>query len=99
MERDKMEKQSNVNHNFKYHAEIEYDNEDTYLSLTNAMGNTMRELLEDIGQRFNYYKHRNPKILQVIKYPSGKKIDITNKILNETNRIPNSTRMEQQVSK
>jgi hypothetical protein len=56
MERDKMKKQSNVNHDFKYHAEIEYDNEDTYLSLTNAMGNTIEELLIDIKRRFKYYR-------------------------------------------
>ena len=99
MERDKMKKQSNVNHDFKYHAEIEYDNEDTYLSLTNAMGNTIEELLIDIKRRFKYYRYRNPKIVRVIKDPNGINIDIANKIFNETNRISNSTRMEQKVSK
>lgn len=94
-----MKKQSNVNHDFKYHAEIEYDNEDTYLSLTNAMGNTIEELLIDIKRRFKYYRYRNPKIVRVIKDPNGINIDIANKIFNETNRIQDSTRMEQKVFK
>ena len=82
-----MKEQNIVNHNFKYHAELEYDNENTYLSLTNAMGNTIKELLKDIKERFNYYKDRNPKIVKVIELlPNNKSRDITNKILNETNR-------------
>ena len=87
MEKYKMKEQNIVNHNFKYHAELEYDNENTYLSLTNAMGNTIKELLKDIKERFNYYKDRNPKIVKVIELlPNNKSRDITNKILNETNR-------------
>ena len=87
MERYKMKRQKIVNHYFKYHAELEYDNENTYLSLTNAMGNTIKELLKDIEERFNYYKDRNPKIVKAIELlPNNKSRDITNKILNETNR-------------
>ena len=70
----------NVNHNFKYHAEIEYENENTYLSLTNAMGNTLHGFIIDIQKRFYYYKDRNPKLLSAIEAPNKKPKDITERI-------------------
>ena len=93
-----MEKQNNVNHDFIYHAEIRFETEGGF-NFTSALGSSYRELLEDINSRLKQYKNRQPKIVEAIKNPNGKNIDITNKILNETNRIQNSTRMEQQVFK
>ena len=98
MERDKMEKQSNVNHDFIYHAEIRFETERGF-NFTSALGSSYREFLEDIDSRLKQYKNRQPKIVKAIKDPNGKSVNITNKILNETNRVPNSTRVEQKVSK
>ena len=70
----------NVNHDFKYHAEIEYEHESTYLSLTNAKGNTLHGFIIDIQKRFYYYKDRNPKLLSAIETPNKNPKNITARI-------------------
>jgi len=80
-----MEKQNNVNHDFDYHAEIRFETERGF-NFTCAVGGSYKEFLEDIYSRLKQYKDRQPKIVKAIKAPNGKSVDITNKILNETNR-------------
>tara|TARA_R100001594_G_scaffold73796_3_gene108377 strand:+ start:896 stop:1147 length:252 start_codon:yes stop_codon:yes gene_type:complete len=69
-----------VNHDFKYHAEIEYEHENTYLSLTNAMGNTLHGFIIDIQKRFYYYKDRNPKLILALENPNENRKNITKRI-------------------
>lgn len=74
--------QLNVNHNFIYHAEIEYEHEKTYLSLTNAKGNKLKDFLDDIKYALNKYKGRNPKIILALYDPNNECINITPKIIS-----------------
>ena len=77
-----------VNHSFKYHAEIEYEHENTYLSLTNAMGNTLHGFIIDIQKRFYYYKDRNPKLVIALKNPNNNPKDITDSITYPIEQTP-----------
>ena len=70
----------NVPFDFKYHAEIQYETEFGF-SFCNANGNTMDELLWDIDDRFDQYKHRLPQLSLVLKNPNDKKVDITKTVL------------------
>ena len=78
----------NVNHDFKYHCEIQYETQDCF-GMTSAVGNDMKELLKDIKERFNYYKDRNPKIITAIYDPNKKNINITSKVLSIIKIQPN----------
>lgn len=79
-QRKDMEKPSNVNHDFMYHAEIEYEHEQTYLSLTNAKGEKLKDFLEDIKYALNKYKGRNPKVTLALYDPNNECVNITPKI-------------------
>ena len=71
-----------VPYNFKYHAEIMYETLKGF-NFCNANGNTVDELLWDIDDRLNYYKHREPKIVKVLENPNTKKVDITKQIIKK----------------
>lgn len=75
----------NVNHDFNYHAEIIYETEKGF-AFTNAMGNTMQELIDDINARFKQYENRQPQLSEVIFEPNNEKIDITSKIRTILNK-------------
>ena len=68
-----------VNHDFKYHAEIQYENEHGFM-MTKAVGNTIQEILEEIKLRLEQYKERSPEILEVLYEPNKECINITPKI-------------------
>ena len=76
---------ANVPHNYLYHAEIVYETKEGF-GLTNAMGNTMKELIDDINDRFLWYADRQPQLLEVLFEPNGEKIDITHKIRTILNK-------------
>ena len=71
----------NVPHNYRYHAEIKYETENGF-GYTNAMGNSINELIEGIGERLEYYKNREPYLQEVLYDPNGEKADVTYKIRN-----------------
>ena len=71
----------NTPYNFKYHAEIQYETESGFM-FCNANGNTIDEILWDIDDRLDKFQGRDPKVLVVLEDPNGKKIEITEKILN-----------------
>ena len=66
----------NVPHGFLFHAEIIYETENSF-AFTNAMGNTMQELLDGIKDRFKQYEDRQPQLSEVLFEPNGEKIDET----------------------
>jgi len=70
----------NVYHDLMYHAEIEYLSEDTYLSLTNAVGDTLHGFIIDIQKKFYYYKDRNPQLIVALKNPNKNPEEITPRI-------------------
>tara|TARA_R100000734_G_C3279275_1_gene73302 strand:- start:474 stop:707 length:234 start_codon:yes stop_codon:yes gene_type:complete len=74
-----------VDHDYKLHAEIRYETLSCF-GMTSAVGNTYQELLIDIKSRLDYYKDRDPEILNVYYDPNGEKIDITQKILTMIRR-------------
>lgn len=76
---------ANVPHSFLYHAEIIYETEESF-AFTNAMGNTMQELIDDINSRFKQYADRQPQLSEVLFEPNGEKIDITHKIRTILNK-------------
>jgi len=76
----------NVPHNFRYHAEIKYETENGF-GYTNAMGNSINELMEGISERLKYYKDREPFLEEVLYDPNGEKADITYKIRNLLKRF------------
>tara|TARA_R100000995_G_C3481620_1_gene124268 strand:+ start:752 stop:1000 length:249 start_codon:yes stop_codon:yes gene_type:complete len=69
-----------VPHNFKYHAEIQYEGE-TAMMFTCAVGNTISELFKDIDIEMKHYQHRFPEIVEVIKNPNTWNTDCTGFIL------------------
>lgn len=71
-----------IPYNFKYHAEIMYETLEGF-NFCNANGDTVDELLWDIDDRLNYYKHREPKIVKVLENPNTKKVDITKQIIKK----------------
>ena len=71
----------NVPHNYRYHAEIKYETENGF-GYTNAMCNSINELIEGIGERLEYYKDREPYLQEVLYDPNGEKADVTYKIRN-----------------
>ena len=72
-------KKNIVPHNYLYHAEIIYETKEGF-SFTSAVGNTMKELIDDINDRFTYYADRQPQLAEVLFEPNGEKIDITYKV-------------------
>ena len=82
----------NVYHDLMYHAEIEYLSEDTYLSLTNAVGDTLHGFIIDIQKKLYHYKDRNPRLIVALKNPNKNPEEITggvNKIIEERfDRLP-----------
>tara|TARA_R110000744_G_C19243775_1_gene549511 strand:- start:201 stop:503 length:303 start_codon:yes stop_codon:yes gene_type:complete len=72
----------NVYHDLMYHAEIEYLNEDTFLSLANAKGNSLKDFLQDISNILIKYKDREPRIVMAIYDPNYESIDIMYKVLS-----------------
>ena len=56
------------------------------LTFTNAMGNTMQELIDDINARFKQYEDRQPQLSEVIFETNNEKIDITSKIRTILNK-------------
>ena len=83
----RMKNEPNVLHSFLYHCEIQYETQDCF-GMTAAMGNTKKELLKDIEERFNYYKDRSPKIMQVLKNPNNNPKDITDSITYPIEQTP-----------
>ena len=71
----------NVLHNYRYHAEIKYETENGF-GYTNAMGDTIVELMNAITERFKHFKDREPFIEEVLFDPNGEKADVTYKIRN-----------------
>jgi len=69
-----------VPHDYKYHAEIQYEGE-TAMRFTCATGNTIEQLLWDIDYEINQIKNREPKIIEVLKNPNFKKEIITQEII------------------
>lgn len=55
--------------NFKYHAEIRYETEESF-NFTNANGNTFEELMEDIRERLEKYKNRMPEVVVALENPN-----------------------------
>ena len=60
--------------NFKYHAEIRYETEESF-NFTNANGNTVSELVEHIKERLEQYKKRMPEVVQVLENPNSEKFE------------------------
>ena len=56
-----------VNHDFRYHAEIQYETEHGF-GFTNAKGNTLKGFLEDLQWTLNKYikNSRDPKVVEII---------------------------------
>lgn len=75
----------NTPYDFRFHAEIQYET-DTGFMMCNANGNSIDELLWDIDDRFDYYKHRQPKILTVLLNPNKTRMDITEEITEMFNK-------------
>ncbi len=71
----------NVNHNFNYHCEIQYETEKAF-NYISAVGDTMQELLTDIDSRLKQYKNRDPKVVKAIYLPNKENINITPKIIS-----------------
>ncbi len=71
----------NVNHNFNYHCEIQYETEKAF-AYTSAVGDTIQELMKDIENRLSYVKDRDPKIVKAIYLPNKENINITPKIIS-----------------
>ena len=69
-----------VPYNYKYHAEIRFETTDGF-NFCNANGNTIDELLFDINQRFDYFEHREPKIVKVLENPNTDNKEITKEII------------------
>jgi len=76
----------NVPFDFKYHAEIQYETE-FGLAFCNANGDTLNELLWDIDDRFDQYKHRLPQLSLVLKNPNDTKVDITKTVLKMLKKV------------
>lgn len=88
---NKHKQSEKVNHNFKYHAEIEYENDNTLLSLTNAKGNTLHGFIIDIEKRFYYYKDQKPKLVIALENPNKDAKNITARITPFIRRFPAKT--------
>lgn len=71
----------NVLHNYRYHAEIKYETENGF-GYTNAMGDTIDELMNGITERFKHFKDREPVLEEALFDPNGEKADVTYKIRN-----------------
>ena len=69
-----------VPHDFKYHAEIMYETQDSF-NFDRAVGNTIEEIIKEIREVLIYRKDRNPKIRTVLYDPNNEGINITRKIL------------------
>ena len=69
----------NVLHDFKYHAEIKYETQNGF-GYTNAMGDSIEEIIEGINMRFEEFKDREPYLEEVLYDPNGEQADVTYKI-------------------
>jgi len=69
-----------VPYDFKYHAEIMYETQESF-NFDRAVGNTLEEIIKEIKGVLIYRKDRNPKIRTVLYDPNNENIDITRKIL------------------
>ena len=56
-----------VNHNFRFHAEIQYETENGF-SFANAKGNTLNGFFDDLKAVLNRYikNNRDPKVVEII---------------------------------
>lgn len=63
-----------VNHNFRYHAEIQFETEHGF-DYTNAKGNTLQGFLDDLKSRLNKLvkSNRDPKVVELIDLKYFKK--------------------------
>ena len=64
-----------VNHNFRYHAEIQYETEHGF-NFTNAKGNTLQGFLTDLKDVLNKYikDRRDPRVVEIIDLKYNSKI-------------------------
>lgn len=64
-----------VNHDFRYHAEIQYETEHGF-NFTNAKGNTLQGFLTDLKDVLNKYikDRRDPRVVEIIDLKYNSKI-------------------------
>tara|TARA_R100000231_G_scaffold84225_1_gene64088 strand:+ start:697 stop:948 length:252 start_codon:yes stop_codon:yes gene_type:complete len=64
-----------VNHDFRYHAEIQFETEHGF-DYTNAKGNTLQGFLNDLKSRLNKLvkSNRDPKVVEIIDLKYNSKI-------------------------
>tara|TARA_R100000655_G_scaffold7920_5_gene21127 strand:+ start:2413 stop:2676 length:264 start_codon:yes stop_codon:yes gene_type:complete len=79
---NKNEPMSSVNHDFEFHAEIKYETENGF-GYTSAVGNTVKELIEDIKGRMNDYRDREPELVEVVYRPNDNYTILTEMIKRE----------------
>ncbi len=70
-----------VNHNFRYHAEIQYETEKGF-AFTSAVGVSLDDFIKDIKERLDYTKDRDSRLVEALFDPNGQKINITSKVLD-----------------
>ena len=68
-----------VNHDFLYHCEIQYETKDGF-DFKSAMGDSLGDLMRDIDLRFKELAAREPKIVQALYDPNNECINITPKV-------------------
>lgn len=63
-----------VNHDFRYHAEIQFETEHGF-DYINAKGNTLQGFLDDLKSRLNKLvkSNRDPKVVELIDLKYFKK--------------------------
>lgn len=63
-----------VNHDFRYHAEIQFETEHGF-DYINAKGNTLQGFLDDLKLRLNKLvkNNRDPKVVEIIDLKYFKK--------------------------
>ena len=71
-----------VPHDYKYHAEIQYEGE-TAMRFTCAVGNTLDDLFKDIDNEMLEHQERYPEIVQVIKNPNSYNTDCTKFVIDK----------------
>jgi hypothetical protein len=79
----------NVNHDFKYHCEIQYETQHAF-DFTKAVGKNFTELIKDIETILEKYKSRSPKIVEAIYDPNKTRLNITSKVLIIMKQRPTS---------
>ena len=71
-----------VPHDYKYHAEIQYEGE-TAMRFTCAVGDTLYDLFKDIDKEMSEHQQRYPEIVQVLKDPNGWNTDCTKFVVDK----------------